>query len=166
MNKVLYTIGIVLALVFIGTSAYYVSEVSSARINEIFRSFNSPDTNYYPTFYSEFSSVGDLTREAALISMFFLLYFIATDIFGLVKVKTKTSLVLSIIGISLGVIFLLWDLAVLSSPAALSFDEVGGAFILYALSVLAFAIVGLIQSMRFANQQNKVGNPRTDLLDS
>ena len=95
------------------------------------------------------------------------------NLIGLIKVKTKTSKVLSIIGLSFSAIILFWDFGVMASPGAMSFDEVSPAWIFFALTMLAFAIIGLVQSVRFANRSSNVSGgassvsaDNNDLLDS
>lgn len=172
MNKAIYIIGIVFAFIFIGICGYYAEEVSSARFNALFSSYNYSDYSYGG--YSSYdSSSSDLTMEAGLWSLFFILFFITMNLIGLIKVKTRTSKVISIIGLSFSAIILFWDFAVMASPGAMSFDEVSPAWIFFALTMLAFAIVGLIQSVRYANRSsNTRGTVKTvsadssDLLDS
>lgn len=167
MNKVFYIIAMVLSVVFAVVIVYYVEEVSSARFEYIMSStYSSYDTyGTYTPSYTSSSSYEEITQQAGLISLLFFLFFIATDILGLLKVKTKTTKVLSIIGVSFGGLFLIWDIMMIASPGAMTFDEVGGGFFLYVFIALAFSIVGLIQSIRFANGKTKTvgGN---DLLDS
>jgi hypothetical protein len=165
MNKALYIVGIVFSFVFFCVSAYYVEEVSSARIMDIFSSYDSfGGYGSYSSYNS--TSASDLTTEAGLIALFFLLVVIFVDIMGMLKVKTKTSKVFTIIGLALGGIFLLWDIVMLTSPDSISYDEAGVGFTFYALIVLAFSIVGLVQSIRFGKQKTAVKNPSNDLLDS
>jgi hypothetical protein len=153
MNKTFYILGIVFSVVFFIVIAYYVEEV------------NSYDSYSYSSYYSYDSSTG-ITSEAGIISVLFILFFIAMDILGLLKIKTRTIKVLSIIGLSLSGLFLLWAIAMLSDPGAISFDEAGPGFWLYALITLAFSITGLIQSIQFAKKKRGGGNTSNDLLDS
>jgi len=167
MNKALYIVGIVFSVIFLILSVGYADEVSSARWNDY--SYYSYD--YYDSYNYYGSSASDLTMEAALWSLFFFLSFIAIDLLGLIKVKTKTTKILSIIGLSLSGIFLLWNFAVLSSPGALSFDEVAPAWVLYCLTMHVFSFFGLIQSIKFGRKAVvKVSKPAVvepkDLLDS
>lgn len=115
--------------------------------------------------YYNFSSVK--TEEGALVSIFFFLFFITTFLLGLIKIKRVTNKVLSIIGLSISALFLLWDLVMLSSPSNLSFDEVGVGFFFFTPLITAFSIVGIVQSNRFKRQgvlyKQKV---ESDLLDS
>lgn len=172
MNKAIFIIGIVLAFIFIGVCGYYAEEVSSARFEYLFSSYNYSDYSY--SGYSSYdSSYRDLTSEAGLWSLLFILFFVAMNLVGLIKVKTKTSKVLSIIGLSFSGILLFWDFAVIASPGAMSFDEVSPAWIFFALTMLAFAIIGLVQSLRFEKKRNQsstvsssVSRESSDLLDS
>ena len=171
MSKVLYIIGIVFSIIFIVISGYYSELVSDARFDALFSSYNYSYDNY--SSYSYNGSASDLTVEAAAWSLLFILFFLAMLLVGLIKVKTKTSKVLSIIGLSFGGILLFWDFAVIASPGSLSFNEVSPAWAFFGLMMLAFAIIGLVQSIRYANkmEQPQVAKPvgsieSEDLLDS
>lgn len=176
MSKVFYIIGIVFAIIFIGVCGYYAEEVSDARIDYFLSSYNYSDYSYsgYSSYNSSsYDSYSDLTAEAGLWSLIFILFFITMNLIGLIKVKTKTSKVLSIIGLSLSAIILFWDFGVIASPGSMSFDEVSPAWVFFALNMLAFAIIGLIQSIRFAkkslqSQTVKISDSseNKDLLDS
>jgi hypothetical protein len=163
MNKALYIVGIVFSVIFLILTFGYAEEVSNARYSSYFYDYN---------YYDYGSSASDLTMSAALWSLFFFLSFITIDLLGLIKVKTKTTKVLSIIGLSLSGMFLLWNFAVLSSPGSLSFDEVSPAWVFYCLAMLAFTIIGLIQSIRFGRKASAVeanqpvSTEPKDLLDS
>lgn len=163
MNRAFYIISLVLSVVFIGIVGYYSEEVESARYSYLFSSYSIDpySTSYFPpSFYEEY------TQEAGLISLFFILLFITTELLGLIKVKTKTTRVMSIIGLVFGGLFLFWDVAVIASPGSLSFDEVAPGFAFYGLIVLAFSIVGLVQSVRFAKGKTQTSRTSNDLLDS
>jgi len=173
MNKAIYIIGIVFAFIFIGVCGYYTEEVSNARFDYLFSSYNYSDYSYGGYTSSYDSSYSDLTAEAGLWSLLFVLFFVAMNLIGLIKVKTKTSKILSIIGLSLSAIILFWNFAVIASPGAMSFDEVSPAWIFFSLVMLAFAIIGLIQSIRFEKKNLQVNTVSTsnsieknDLLDS
>lgn len=166
MNKAFYILGIVFSVVFFIVIAYYVDEVNNARYLDFSSALNSYDPYGYSSFTSYSDSSSDITSEAGLVSLLFILFFIAVDVLGLLKIKTKVVKVISIVGLSLSAIFLLWALAILSSPGGLSFDEVGPAYWLYALVILAFSITGLIQSIVFQKRKRSVGNSSNDLLNS
>ena len=163
MNKALYIIGIVFSVLFLIVCGYYVSAVSMARLADLFATSYDPFSSEYSRLSSDMAS--RLTVQAACISLFFFLFFIVADVFGVLRVKTRTMRAMGVTGIVLGLIFLIWDFVVLSSPGALSFDEVGLWFMLYSFIAMAFSIVGLIQSIRFSSQHH-TPNTGADLLDS
>ncbi len=168
MNKAFYIISLVFSVVFMVLCGYYIEEVSDARLSALLSSYNLSDPySSYSSFYSSYDAGSDLTAEAALISIFFFLLFITSDLLGVLKVKTTTVKVLGIIGMSLSGLMLMWDLLMASSPSSISFDEVGGVFILYSLVILAFSIVGLIQAVRY-EKSSKMASPiaNSDVLDS
>lgn len=126
-----------------------------------YNSYSSYNTYSYGSNLSS-----SLTEEAGLISLFFFLAFIAIDLLGLVKVKTKTMKVMAIIGLAISGLFLLWNVAMLTSPGSLSFDEVGLGFMFYSLIMLAFCVVGLVQSIRFVKMKKNSVVSGKDILDS
>lgn len=170
MSKVLYIIGIVLAVVFFILNGYYSGEVSDARFDALFSSYDYSYSSY--SSYSYNGSASDITVEAGVWSLVFILFFIAMNLVGLIKVKTKTSKVLTIIGLSFSGILLFWDFAMIASPGSISFDEVSPAWVFYILMILAFAIIGLVQSIRFSKKMmnvvpsSSVSTESKDLLDS
>lgn len=156
---------------------YYAEEVDSAKWSSFYQSLSTSYDDYggYNYGYDAYDyEADDLTVTAALWSLFFFLSFIAIDILGLLKIKTATVKVFSIIGLSLSFIFLLWNFAVMADPGSLSFDEVYPGWVLYCLIMLAFSIVGLVQSVRYHKRQNGGVVPQSvsssddtkDLLDS
>nr|WP_294859589.1 hypothetical protein [uncultured Fluviicola sp.] len=159
MNKAFYISSLVLSVLFSVIVLYYIDSVSSARYSYLY-----PDYGYGSSYYD--SGSGE-TEEAGLISLFFFLFFMTTFLLGLIKIKRVTNKVLSIIGLSLSALFLLWDLVMLSSPSGVSFDEVGIGFFFFTPMIMAFSIVGIIQSNRYKRQgvlyKEKV---ESDLLDS
>lgn len=177
MNKAFYIVGIVFSVIFMGIISYYAEEVSDARWDYLDSMYSSYDYDYgYSSYnYSMFSdNDDDLTVEGGLWSLFFIFSFIAIDLLGLLKIKTTTVKVLSIIGLSLSGIFLLWDIVMILNPSGISFDEVQPGFAFYATVMLAFTIVGLVQSVRFQKRQQQPSvstsasntSEEKDLLDS
>lgn len=162
MNRAFYIVGIVFSVIFFFVSAYYISEARDAYLNEL---FSYDYSGYGYSYLYTGTSRADVSFEGALVSLFFFLAFLAIDLMGLLKVKTSTAKVMSIIGLSISGIFLLWNFGVLTSPGAMSFDEVGPAWMLYCMIVLAFSIVGLVQSVRFA-KMGKSATTVSDILDS
>ena len=164
--RAFYIIGIVLSVVFVFVSAYFIEEVSYERYSSY--AYNSYYD--YSTSYSYHSS-GESTFMAGLISLVFFFYFTTVYIVGLVRIKRTTNKVLSIIGLSLTGILILWNLLMMVEPSSLSFDEIGPVWILFCFPTLAFMIVGLVQAVRSLNSTYSVQNPagqvpKSDLLDS
>lgn len=155
MNKAFYISSLVLSVLFGFIIIYYIDLVSYSRYST------------YLDSYNYFDSGAEKTEEAALISLLFFSFFITTFLLGLIKIKRVTNKVLSIIGLSLSALFLLWDLVMWSSPSGLSFDEVGIGFFFFTPVISAFSIVGIVQSNRFKRQgvlyKQQV---ESDLLDS
>jgi hypothetical protein len=172
MNKAFYIVGIVFSVIFMMVGAYYAEEVSSAKWNSYFAASYSSYSDYGYNYSYDYTADDDLTVSAGLWSVFFILSFVAIDLLGLLKVKTKTVKILSIIGLSLSGIFLLWSFGVIASPGSISFDEVYPAWALYCLTMLAFTIVGLVQSIRFSRSRSAIPSANSqqvqskDLLDS
>ena len=169
MNRAFYIVGIVFSVFYSGTLSNYIEDAEFARGDYLYDLILNIDTAAFG------GNVADITFNASLWSLFYILCFIAIDIFGVVKVKTKTMKVMGIIGLSLSGIFFFWNLLVMASPGAMSIDEVGPGFSFYATTMLAFTIVGLVQSTRFFKNQSKylgsahvdTSNTETgDLLDS
>lgn len=147
--RAFYIIGIILSVVFVIVTGYFLEEYQSARWSYYDYTYGSSgnDTMYY--------KMREITFTWAVVSLFFFLYYIAVDIVGLIKIKRATTKVLSIIGLSISGIMLAWNFLVMSSPSGISVDEVGGAWVLYAFMYLAFSIVGLVQAVKWRNR-NKV----------
>lgn len=141
MGRAINIIGIVLSVVLIVVSAYYVDSASSSWWRE-----------YGP-------SRADWTIEGGLITLLFILFFVAMNLINLISVKTMTSKVMSIIGLSLTGIALFFNVIMLLEPRSASYDEVGILFFLYAFIALAFAIVGLVQAVIYLKRghQQKQG---------
>lgn len=174
MNRAFYIVGIVFAVVFLFIGGYYADAVDNAKWSSFYDSLSSSYDDYgYDYGFGNDDRADELTITAGLWSLFFFLAFIAIDLLGLLKVKTTTIKVFSIIGLSISGIFLLWNFAVLASPGSLSFDEVYPGWVLYCLIMLAFSIVGLVQSVRYhkrqvlgVSQPVLNSNDSKDLLDS
>lgn len=157
--KLVNIIGLVFVIVAFGVIGYYVIEISDAS-----RSYwNNYDFNSYNSYsYPNYSSI---TSEAALVMMLFTLFFIFGYIGNMVKVKTTTTRVLTIIGLSFSLLIVLFNLLVIEGPGRMSFDESGGIFLIYHVINLAFFIVLLVQSIRYENR-NKSTVSANDIIDS
>jgi len=140
--RAFYITGIALSVILMIVTGIYEDEVRDAR------------WSYYDYDYS-YNSYGadnrydiEYTTEAGLITAFFFLFFIALEILTFIKLKTVTMKVLTIIGISLSGILLLWDFAMITSPSHISFDEVAPAWGLFGFTQLGFCIVGTAHAFR------------------
>src|SRR6478735_6277674 len=98
MNKAFYISSLVLSVLFGFIIIFYIDMVSYVR------------NSYWGAGYDYYDSGAEKTEEAGLISLFFFSFFITTFLLGLIKIKRVTNKVLSIIGLSLTALFLLWDL--------------------------------------------------------
>lgn len=163
--KALYIVGIVLSFIFLFVIGFFIAEVESARFMSY---YDYSDPYSYNYSYSSYSNYGeDETLLGAIVSFFFFAFFIFAGIMGLIKTKTKTNKVLSIIGLCFSGIFFFWNILVLVDPGALSYDEVGGGYVFYDLIMLAFMIVGLVQAIKYAKQPSgNVASVTGDVLDS
>lgn len=166
--KAVYIVGIVLSVIFLFVIGFFVAEVESARYSNFYNSYNSYDPYGSYNSYSSYSSGSDETMMGAIVSFFFFAFFIFAGIIGMVKVKTTTNKIFSIIGLSISGIFFLWNLLMMFSPSSLSFDEVGIGFVFYCFIMLAFMIVGLVQAIKYSKSNGTVISPvgSTDMLDS
>lgn len=153
--KALNIIGIVLAVAVMPVCIFYVEETSSARW-AAYDFFDSFSTYYGP-------SAREITQEAGAICMLFTLFFIFQLISNLVKVKTTTTKVLAIIGVSLVGIGFLFNLGMLADPGGISFDEGGQIWVLMGLLMLAFSIVFLVQSINV--KKPAIGSNNQEIID-
>lgn len=149
-----------MSFLLFGVTLVYANMVSEARMEYIFSDFSFSSVSY-----------SKITEEAALSTGIMFCFFIFMFLFGLLRVKTRTSKVLSIIGGVLSFCFVVWSIVVFMSPSAISFDEVFFVWLLFSLIVISFSIVGLIQSVRFrrmikSGQVVVKSTESIDLLDS
>lgn len=160
--RVLFIISIVFSFFFliimsaatIGTKSerdrYYDHLLYDSDYSSSYDSFDSYDylDDYYENKYVE------STEIAASISLVFFVWAFVVFIMSVIIVKTTTSRVLSIIALVLTLLMTVWAIMVLDSPRSMSFDEVGVAWIVYALIILVFSIIGTIQAFRFHKSKN------------
>ncbi len=144
MTRAFQIMAIVFSLILLIIVVKYAQDVSIARVMPYYNSLGAYNSysNYSGSSYSE------LTSQAAIICTLFVLFFTTVQILSLLRIKTKTMKVLSIIGLSLSGILLLFGLMVMSSPGAITFDESGGFWAIYSLIILAFSIVGTIHAFK------------------
>ena len=89
------------------------------------------------------------TRIAVTMSFVFFVFSLTRFVLNFLLVKTSTSRVLAIIGLVLTLALIAWGAMALDSPRSISFDEIGGAWILYAVVCLVFAIIGTVQAFSY-----------------
>lgn len=133
----------VLWIIFILVCFFMMEEVSRAKWDD-YPPYDSYGYNSYTPSYRHHDS----TVTAALISLVMFLICIAVEIITLIKLKSKTMKVLTIIGLSLTGIVLFFDGIMLVSPGSASFDEIGGVFVFFAVVQLAFSIVGTVHAFK------------------
>lgn len=146
--KAINIIGIVLGIAVVPIAIYYLEETSRAR-------WASWD------FFNEYSSysgptAAEVSLEAGSVCMLFGLFFIYQCITNMVKVKTMTTKVMSIICLSLIGLAFLFNLVFILSDGGATFDEGGQIWMIAGVIMLAFSIVFLVQSIQFANKDEKV----------
>ncbi len=151
--KAVNIIGIILAVAIVPLCIYYVDETSAAR-------WASWDFfNEYSTYYGP--SAAEVTLEGAGLSAVLVSFFIFQSIINLVKIKTMTSKVLAIIGVSLMGIALLINLALMAEAG--TYDEAGLINLVVGPISLAFSIVFLVQTIQFEKIGQKPQN--TEVID-
>ncbi|MCD6069476.1 MAG: hypothetical protein K0S33_4302 [Bacteroidetes bacterium] len=148
MLRVFYILSILLSIILIGVSATYMGKVSDAR-SESYNSYSySPYDSGSQYQYDDYRADKDMTVEAGKITLPFFAFFLALAFITLLKLKTKTMKVLSIIALVLSALMIVWDFLMMDSPGGVSFDEAGGGWIFFALVELAFSIIGTIHAFR------------------
>jgi len=148
MMRVFYLIAITLTIGFFVADFYYAEEVSHARYSSYDGMYNSSDP--YGSGYNsyDYSKDVDLTVEAGFVTMGFFLMCVVLYILSLVKIKTTTMKVFSIIGLSLTGIMILWDGVMIASPSGISFNEVVPGWIFFGVAMIAFMIIGTIHAFK------------------
>lgn len=142
--KIVPIIGIIVSVLYASMCTGAAQEVQGLRYTNI--RMGSDEFYYYQMQKS--------TLTAGITTLFGFLFFLGQFIFGLIKTKTITSKVISIIGICFAGLFIIWDIIMLSNPAGISFDEVGLFWILFFMTALIFSILALIQSIFFKGNFN------------
>jgi hypothetical protein len=152
--RALYIIAIVVSLIFAIGCIIIAGQVASYRTLSI---FNSNYNDYmsgssYDSGYSMYDSYRTeahaMTTTGGVFSLLCLAFFVTLYILTLVKLKTKTMKVLSIIGLCLSGICMLVSFLPITSPGGVSFDEIGGLFVFMAVINLAFSIIGTVHAFR------------------
>lgn len=154
MMRITYILAILVSLFFCLMIFDYIVRVNNARQDQLWEMMNnySSGADSYDS-YSSYSSYDDerdnrLTAEAGLMSLFFFLFYLALGILTIIKLKTKTMKIISIIGLALTVIMSVWSMVMMGSPGAISFDEVGIVWVLYAVILLTFSVIGTVHAFK------------------
>lgn len=150
----------VLCLIYIIAAFGIAAKVDSARdmaFYELLNDYSYDDYSYDDSYYSSYDySYADMYEEEAeegtqlggIVSVVFMLISAAIFLLALMKIKTKTMKVVSIIGLALSGIFLIWGFLPMTSPSGISFDEVGPAFGLAGIALLGLDVVGIIHAFK------------------
>lgn len=150
----------VLTLIYIIAAFGITASVDSARDMAFYEMLNDSydySSDYYGDSYSGYGyssydiyeeAAEDGTRTGGIVSVIYMLLSSAAFLLALMKIKTKTMKVISIIGLSLSGLFLLWAFLPTASPSGVSFDEVGPAFGLAGIALLGLHIVGMIHAFK------------------
>lgn len=143
--RVLYIIAIFFAFLFI--IIMIAGTVGTNDERDRYYRYQMEDDEY--SYYDSTPQYVETTYISVGISIPYFLFMLTLCILGLVCVKTATNKVFGIIGLSLTGLMLIWGLLVLSNPRNMSFDEVGGGWILYGIFTLVLAIIGTVQAFRY-----------------
>jgi hypothetical protein len=103
------------------------------------------DVVYQREFQQTIENTGLLIGR---ISIFLMLFYMALFIVSLMQVKNNTVKTVGVLGIILSVFMICWNFVMMLSPSAITFNEVGYAWVAYFLISLSFSIVLLVQRNR------------------
>lgn len=148
--KALYVTSLIVTVLLIILTGYFINwydEVDFAMWMETLYDYDSYSSMYDSYYYYELK---EITQYGAITGLASMIFYILTFSFTLKNIKRVTAKVMSIIGLSITGLFFLATLVPLSDPGAASFDEFGPVLILYAIIMLAFCIVNLVQAVRNA----------------
>lgn len=97
-----------------------------------------------------------LTTEIGIITLFFFF------VFGFIFIKnikqSKRAKTISIIGITLTVIMIAWDVVMIDSPSHISFDEVGSAW-------MGYGVICILLFVLLLKKRNIVKEESSDIID-
>lgn len=149
--RIVNIIGLVLVFVVLAVIGYYINEINEAK----WAYWNNYDYKeyHYPDYY--FNTV---TFEAALLMMPFTIFFILAYIWNMIKVKTTSTRVFTIIGLSFSLIIGLINWMILVESQSFVFSESGRLFVIYHIITLAFFIVLLVQSVRYKKRNRSTAS--------
>lgn len=151
MMRAFFIAACVLSLIYVVATVAIAEEVREARWSSWSEPDYSYDTDYYDYdySYSDYSEdADDATRMGGIVSVLYMGLCVTAFLLALMKIKTQTMKVISIIGLSIAGLFLLWAMLPLASPGSVSFDEVAPAFMLGGIALLALHIVGIVHAFK------------------
>jgi hypothetical protein len=160
MMRAFFITTCVLSLIYIIAAIGIAQMVSDAKWSSWESSYDDySNSDYYGDDYGSYDygyddysyyedEADDYTRIGGIASVFYMLLSAGAFVLALMKIKTKTMKVISIIGLSLSGLFLLWAMLPMASPDSISFDEVAPAFILAGISLLGLHIVGVVHAFK------------------
>ena len=151
--KAINIIGICLAVIIFPLCVYYVDETSTAR-------WAGWDWGGYGNSYYG-PSASEVTAQAAGVSLLLVGFFIFQSIMNLIKIKTTSSKVMAIIGLSLMGIAFLINLSLLGGAG--TYDEGGLINIFVSFIMVAFSIVFLVQTV---NYEKRSMNANAEVIDN
>lgn len=151
MMRAFFITACVLTLIYIVASVAIADEVRSARWSSYDYSYDSYDSYGYDSYsyYDDYDNdADDYTRVGGIVSVFYMLISAGAFVLALMKIKTQTMKVISIIGVSIAGLFFLWSMLPLTSPSGVSFEEVAPAFVFAAMALLGLHIVGIVHAFK------------------
>ncbi len=161
MMRAFFISATVLSIIFIVACAGISSSVSSARWDYLWNStYDDYSTDYYDDYsYDDYSyddyGYGDsyeeaenMTRVGGIVSVLYMLISAGAFLLALMKIKTKTMKVISIIGMSLAGLLFLIAMVPTAVPDEMYFDECAGVFILGAIALLGLHVVGIVHAFK------------------
>jgi len=140
--KTVYVLAIVIACLF----GVFIIYNSLAEVELRYESYQHwEDLNYSENTYKKLKI---LSFNSSLLSLPFIAFYALIFSLTFNSIKTTTSKVINILGISFSGIILLVTLLPVVDPGKISFEELSYLLIPYTLAMLAFSIVNLIQVNR------------------
>jgi hypothetical protein len=90
----------------------------------------------------------NITVSIGAVSLIFMILYIVLYGVSLKKIQNNVVKSIGIFGLIFSVFMISWDFVMMGSPLAISFDEVGIAWVGYFMTSLGFSIVMLVQYNR------------------
>ena len=156
MTRIIVPLALALTLVFGYFSINAKQQVSAAVGAEILDMLSgNVDENGESANQSSYEyEISKSTHDLAIVTLVYGLLAETTLVLSLMKIKTKTVKIMSIIGMAIGGIFLVFNFMPLSSPGKFSFDETWSLYYLFGTIMLAVFSVITVHAFRKKNQNN------------